>query len=213
MPACEPALALERSICGVSVCVIGIREIFVFEYQTAKISQQLATAVKLRYATLHVSEHLAHVMKRHPHCPPTVPKPFVEASSHTPKASTLVPRGLIKKGRSFPTIGLIFSASLEGRRHCGAAVASCGAMNLIYRSQTLGKDLSRCAGGVLGIGLSGTDLFVCGSPRWKTRQGASRQERETFRSCRQGRHGFGKYPMILFTWIRATFRVESWTSA
>ena len=37
VPAYEPALAVERSSCSVLVCVIGIREIFVFEYQTQRL--------------------------------------------------------------------------------------------------------------------------------------------------------------------------------
>ena len=45
--ACEPTLAVERSTRSASVCVISIREIFVFEYQPQRLPQQLATAVRL----------------------------------------------------------------------------------------------------------------------------------------------------------------------
>jgi hypothetical protein len=93
--------------------------------------------------------------RRHPHCPPTVPKPFVEALPAHPGFD----RGLIKKGRSLPTTGLILSPSMEG----GLTVEQQSRnMNLIYPAPNSGKEFSRCTGGVLGIGLPGV---VCGSPR------------------------------------------------
>ena len=84
-------------------------------------------------------------------------------------------------------------------------------MNRIYPGQTLGKEFSRCTGGVLGIGLYGS-IGVWEASSVKTRQGASRQEREVS-FLPAGSHGLGKYPMILLAWIRASFRVESCTSA
>jgi hypothetical protein len=131
IPACEPILAVERSTRGASVCIISIREIFVFEYQTQRLpsnwrqwSTQICDIARLGARRACYEERTHTVRQRFP-SRLLKPFPHTQGFDHTP-------RGLIKKGRSFPTTGLIFSASLEGRRHCGAAMASCGAMNLIY---------------------------------------------------------------------------------
>jgi hypothetical protein len=68
-----------------------------------------------RYAPLHLPDHVPHAMNSAPQSPPTVPKPFVEAPSHTPKASTRLPRGRVREGRSFPAIGLHLLGSIAWR--------------------------------------------------------------------------------------------------
>jgi hypothetical protein len=96
-------------------------------------------------------------------CPPTVPKPFVEAPSHTPKASTRRPRGRIEKADRFQRSAFIFWVSSGWRKHSYTGQVRVGAINRFTPQRTLCMESSRCPGGVLGIGLSGTDLLCVGN--------------------------------------------------
>src|SRR3981081_837653 len=75
----------------------------------SKYCSEIGGSHQSRYATLHVPEHGGHAINRHPKVRQRFPSRSSKPFPHTPKASTTLPRGLIKIGRSFPAIGLIFS--------------------------------------------------------------------------------------------------------
>jgi hypothetical protein len=65
VPAYEPALALESSICGATVFIIGFAR-YLFLNTRSKDVQGIGDSGLGRYATLHVPEHVTHVMKSAP---------------------------------------------------------------------------------------------------------------------------------------------------
>src|SRR6267154_6232366 len=62
-----------------------------------------------RYATLHVPEHVTHAMKSAPQVRQRFPSRSLKPLPTHTQGFDYTLRGLIRKGRSFPAIGLIFS--------------------------------------------------------------------------------------------------------
>jgi hypothetical protein len=127
VPAYGAGTALEmddlRCVIARAVRLIGILKIFVSKYQ----NQEIGEDSQARYAPLHLPDHVPYATNSAPQVRQRFPSRSLKPLPHTPKASTTLPRGLIKIGRSFPAIGLIFSGSIERQTTPRkAAIASCG---------------------------------------------------------------------------------------
>ena len=110
-------LTVKRSACRTPSAKSAFLQIFVFKYQKRRLARNwrrwsgqicdIARSEGCRacYEVVHpMSTNGSQAVRR---------SPF----PHTPKASTKLPHGLNRKGRSFPATGLIFSGSIGWRDH------------------------------------------------------------------------------------------------
>ena len=104
-------------------------KIFDSKYQNRTIGENCQS----RYAPLHLPSHVARVMNSAPQVRQRFPSRSLKPFPHTPMASSRLPRGRNREGRSFPAIGLhLLEFHCLARRPWTGLGASCGTMNLVY---------------------------------------------------------------------------------
>ena len=88
-------------------------KIFDSKYQNRTIGENCQS----RYAPLHLPSHVARVMNSAPQVRQRFPSRSLKPFPHTPMASSRLPRGRNREGRSFPAIGLHLLGSSGWREH------------------------------------------------------------------------------------------------